>query len=232
MPPPPPLRTCACDFRRTRLKPLITPFGRTRCNRITQSAATSRYALDATQRFRQWAHQQDIPAVICFPTLGWFVKFSRDERPGGSLPAFTGSDVASRLGSRPLLTGSTPIPPITGRLSLSPPSHTRRPISAPCGSLSRMSGRPTGLPRSVQVPVWVRSCLSAGGSSSVMDELGASIPDPLPFWPKPVSIFGLFQLTTFISSSHLLTIPHYPSPRTPDAGARSVFSRFHCHPEG
>ena len=45
-----------------------------------------------------------------------------------------------------------------------------------------------------------------------MDELGASIPDPLPFWPKPVSIFGLSQFTTFISSSHVLTIPHHPSP--------------------
>ena len=231
MPPPPPLRTSACDFRRTRLKPLITPFGRTRCNRITQSAATSRYALDATQRFRQWAHQQDIPAVICFPTLGWFVKFSRDERPGGSLPAFAWSDVASRLGSRPLTTGSTPIPPITGRRLLPPPSHTRRPISVPYGSLS-LSGDLRAYHVLCKYPVWVRSCLSAGGSSSVMDELGASIPDPLPFWPKPVSIFGLFQLTTFISSSHLLTIPHYPSPRTPDAGARSVFLRFHCHPDG
>jgi len=137
--------------------------------------------------FRQWAHQQDIPAVICFPTLEWFVKFFRDEPPGGSLPACTGSDVASRLGSRPSSSGSTPILPITGRLSLFPPSHTRRPVSVPCGSLSVR--RPTGLPRSMQVPMWFRFCLSAGGASSAMDELGASIPDPLPFWLKPVSIF-------------------------------------------
>ena len=120
MPPPPPLRTCACDFRRTRLKPLITPFSRTRCNRITQSAATSRYALDATQRFRQWAHQQDIPAVICFPTLGWFVKFSRDERPGGILPAFTWRDVACRLSWLP-----TPLTVFAVRLNTCP-SHYRK----------------------------------------------------------------------------------------------------------
>jgi hypothetical protein len=163
-------------------------------------------------------------------SLQQFIKFSRDERPGGSVPAFAWSDVASRLGSRPSSSGATPILPITGKLLLFPPSHTRRPIRVPCGSLSFFR-RPTGLPRSVQVTVWVRFCLSAGGSPFAMDELGASIPDPLPFWPKPVSIFGLSQLTTFISSSHVLTRPHHPSPRTPDAGARSVFSRFHCHPK-
>ena len=32
---------------------------------------------------------------------------------------------------------STPIRPITGRLSLSPRSHTRSPLGSPCGSLSR-----------------------------------------------------------------------------------------------
>ena len=120
--------------------------------------------------------------------------------------------------------GSTPIPPITGRLSLPPPSHTRSPIGSPCGSLSRAdasAGRPTGLPRSVQVPAWVRFRLSAGGTTSAMGELGAPILDPLPFGPSlyalagQVSTFGLFSLTTFISGSHMLTIPRNPSPRPP-----------------
>jgi len=135
------------------------------------------------------------PAKCChrrhlLSSLQQFLKFSRDERPGGILPAFAWSDVASRLVSRTLLTGSTPIPPITGRHWLSPPSSTRRPISVPRGSLS-LTGRPVGLPRFVQVPVWVRFCLSAGGAASAMGELGAPIPDPLPFWPKPVSILWL-----------------------------------------
>ena len=29
----------------------------------------------------------------------------------------------------------------------------------------------------------------------------------MPFWPKPVSVFGLFGMTVFISSSHRLPIP-------------------------
>ena len=73
-------------------------------------------------------------------SLQQFIKFSRDERPGGSVPAFAWSDVACRLGSRPSSSGATPILPITGKLLLFPPSHTRRPIRVPCGSLSISRG--------------------------------------------------------------------------------------------
>jgi hypothetical protein len=34
-----------------------------------------------------------------------------------------------------------------------------------------------------------------------------SVPAPVPFWLKPVSIFGLVLITTFIKSSHVFTIP-------------------------
>jgi hypothetical protein len=33
------------------------------------------------------------------------------------------------------------------------------------------------------------------------------VPATVPFWLKPVSIFGLSLLTTFIESSHVFTIP-------------------------
>jgi hypothetical protein len=33
------------------------------------------------------------------------------------------------------------------------------------------------------------------------------VPAPVPFWLKPVSIFGLLLITTFIESSRLFTIP-------------------------
>src|SRR5215813_14961346 len=33
------------------------------------------------------------------------------------------------------------------------------------------------------------------------------VPAPVPFWLKPVSLFGLVLITTFIESSHVFTIP-------------------------
>ena len=33
------------------------------------------------------------------------------------------------------------------------------------------------------------------------------MPTTVPFWLKPVSIFGLFLMTAFIESSHVFTIP-------------------------
>ena len=32
----------------------------------------------------------------------------------------------------------------------------------------------------------------------------------MPFWPKPLSILGLLEVTTFIKSSHVFTIPSIP----------------------
>ena len=34
-----------------------------------------------------------------------------------------------------------------------------------------------------------------------------SVPAPVPFWLKPLSIFGLVLITTFSESSHVFTIP-------------------------
>jgi hypothetical protein len=38
-------------------------------------------------------------------------------------------------------------------------------------------------------------------------EKQAPVPATVPFWPKPLSIFGLLEVTTFIKSSHVFTIP-------------------------
>jgi hypothetical protein len=38
------------------------------------------------------------------------------------------------------------------------------------------------------------------------------VPATVPFWPKPVSIFGLPEVTTFIKRSPVCTIPPIPPP--------------------
>ena len=66
-------------------------------------------------------------------------QLSRDERPGGSLPAFAWGDVAvwkAQPLSNPLQAGTCPGRPSTGPL-LPPPSFTRSPIGSPHGSLSQ-----------------------------------------------------------------------------------------------
>ena len=88
--------------------------------------------------------------------------------------------------------GTCPGRPSTGP-SLPPPSHTRSPIGSPLGSLSQK-----GELRAYHVPckyhtAWVRFRLSAGGTPSAIGELGAPIPDPLPFGPSLVSPCGASQ---------------------------------------
>jgi len=65
---------------------------------------------------------------------------------------------------------------------------------------------------------WVRFRLFTGGASSAVRELEPLTPGHLPFGPSlfalvgQISTFGLFSVTTFISGSHMLAIPRYPSP--------------------
>ena len=60
-----------------------------------------------------------------------------------------------------------------------------------------------------------------------------SVPAPVPFWLKPLSILGLSLITTFIESSHVFTIPSIqpqlrlmlaetPSPRGSGASRMTV----------
>ena len=68
-------------------------------------------------------------------------------------------------------------------------------VAFPCGEA-------TGLPRSAAVTVWVRSRLSAGGTSAALEEFGASRLGHLPFWSKRVSILRLSCVTT-VTTLHL-----------------------------
>ena len=88
-------------------------------------------------------------------------------------------------------------------------------------------GRASGLSRFVCIPAWVRACaelgeasrLSAGGTTSATGEVRTPVLDHLPFgsgllaFSELFSTFSLLELTTFISDSHMLTLPSYPDSR-------------------
>src|SRR5208282_5638319 len=72
---------------------------------------------------------------------------------------------------------------------------------------------------------WFRLCLSADGSTATAGEWGAPAPGHLPFWFKPVSAFGLLEITAFISSSPGLAMPSTLAPDRLGASSRRVLSR-------
>ncbi|SRR5258706_1809626 len=151
---------------------------------------------------------------------------SRDERPDGSLPAFAEGDVAERRNPYPLH--------YKGAFAFSVLLY-RSPLSVPYGSLSL-----SGELRTFHVPLvcldGLGPCLFAG--DGVVSDEGNWIPSYLSrtFWFKPLSIFGLFALTAFIGSSHLLAIPSNPSAPTTlmlvvitsPHGSVTLYRGLHC----
>jgi hypothetical protein len=99
--------------------------------------------------------------------------------------------------------GSTPVRPIKGRPSCSllpyPPPHRL------ALRLAFPDGETTGLPRSATVTVWVRSRLSAGGTTAAPEEFGTSGPGHVPFGPSVSASCRLAFVTTFNSASPELT---------------------------
>jgi hypothetical protein len=120
-------------------------------------------------------HQQALPPpTSLLVSLSQLAKFSRDERPEGSRPAFAVG--SCRLEAQPYPTHYRSA--FACSLLLYPPLRQR---------LLRFTfpeGETTGLPRSVAVTVWVRSRLSAGGSTPAPEEFGASGPGHIPFGPS------------------------------------------------
>jgi len=47
---------------------------------------------------------------------------------------------------------------------------------------------------------------------SMTGERQAPVPAPVPFWPKPLSIFGLPEVTTLSTRAPVCTIPPIPPP--------------------
>src|SRR5208337_1442116 len=78
---------------------------------------------------------------------------------------------------------------------------------------------------------WFRLCLFADGSTATAGEKRTPAPGHLPFWFKPVSAFGLLELTAFISSSPELAMPSTLAPDRLGASSRRVLSRETRPPE-
>ena len=115
-------------------------------------------------------------------------------RPRGSLPAFVWGDVA------------TPIRPITGRHSLSPRSCAHTSMAVPYGSVARLNRAKVWgfrVPRN-EYANELGSVFSPAGFIVSVSPYSRELTYPLTFWFKPVSNFGLFLLTMFINSSHVL----------------------------
>ena len=113
----------------------------------------------------------------------------------------------------------TPIQSITDWHSLPLTSHTCIPIGSPYGSLSQREKYRLNTFRLI-INERVRSRLFAGGTLPVIEKAITSIPVLVPFWPKPISLFGLLHVTTFIDGSHMLTIPSTLAPDRIETNSR------------
>ena len=92
----------------------------------------------------------------------------------------------------------TPIRTITARPSLAPASHTPCFTGTPVRVTFHVPVGTMGLTtfRTRTTPEELRLRLSAGGSTYARNDLEAPLPGHTPFWSKPLSLFGLFFVTT------------------------------------
>src|SRR3954452_9086395 len=112
-----------------------------------------------------------------------------------------------------------------------PPSSLPRCLIGLLRSRPSLAGRRRGYFVHLFDHSGVRSCLSAGGASSAAGDIATPVPGHVPFWSKPISIFGLFLFTAFISTSPGLTCPGLLAPDRRDAGSRRVGWRVHDRSE-
>ena len=169
----------------------------------------ARYSLAATQRPRPpEAHQQALPAVICFPHKGSWSGFLVPRDP---------SEVSTLSGwvSPPI---GGPIRLITGRPSLFPTSSTRCAVPFPYGQDTTQLG---GAQRAY--PVDCRGdTLRLGWDLSPSGAFGCRCLSPppdsrptLPFWLQPVSLLGRFRLTGCTVLHICSTFRGFPGPPPP-----------------
>ena len=129
-----------------------------------------------------------------------FLRGSRAETPQGSLPACAAGDVAH-------ITGATRIHPMTGWHSLFPTPIPALPLVGLAASLPRVQEQ-YGLTTFHKVDTNGLGALCPPVALGVHDRVLSRLCTRYSaFWLKPLSIFGLVLITTFIESSHVFTIP-------------------------
>ena len=108
-----------------------------------------------------------------------------------------------------------------------PPLPHQRPLQSafPRGETTGLLRSPSRSLRGEVVP-FGRWCIIRDGGIRQ-----PPVPDHVPFWFKPDSIFGLSLITAFISTSPGLTCPGLLAPDRLDAGSRRVGSRVHGRSE-
>ena len=125
----------------------------------------------------------------------------RAETPQGSRLACAPGDVATR------------IPPITEGHSLFPAPLPAPPLVSLTASLPSFREERYGLTTFHKIDKDGLGALCPLVALCVHDKVMARpCTRSSAFWPKPLSIFGLFLLTTFIKSSHVFTIPSIQPP--------------------
>ena len=83
------------------------------------------------------------------------------------------------------------------------------------------------------MPGWFRFRLFAGGRFVYDGDGDDPRTEPRTFWSKSISIFGLHNVTTFISGSHELTMPSNPgTPTTLVLAVAAITSRRGRRPFG
>ena len=171
--------------------------------------------LELTSGTRRRPHQQaSCCHLLCLPSQ--LFRRSRAETPEGSQPAFAAGDLTRRLNPYPSGYGTA----FASSLLLYPQPRWRT---------LRLAFPAQGGLRAYYVPRmhqgWFRLCLFAGGSTAAAGEGGHPCTRPLTFWFKPLSAFGLLDLTTFISSSPELAMPSTLAPDRFGASSRRALSR-------
>jgi hypothetical protein len=139
---------------------------------------------------------------FAFPNSKGLPSFSCEERPAGSGPAFTEGD------------GTLSFPLQEGLRFFRHPLPARVSAGLAAGFPGRVSGTRSGLPCSAPMTRTGKTLSLDRKPCVPVSPIHGGIAGFVPFWPRPVSIFGLSRSHDPCDSSHAFVLSVQPSPRT------------------